>query len=74
MSAIPQSVPPFQGVVYLDPEVANRAFELRVAQKKLHRPQVLPRRATLLGLGDRSGFWDCRGDVAQLTAEGRARR
>jgi hypothetical protein len=31
----------FQSVFYLDPEVANRALELRVAQEKLHGAQVL---------------------------------
>jgi hypothetical protein len=30
-----------QSVLCLDTEVANRAFELRVAQEELHRAQVL---------------------------------
>jgi hypothetical protein len=31
----------FQSVLYLDTEIANRAFELRVPQEKLHSTQVL---------------------------------
>jgi hypothetical protein len=29
-----------EGVIYFDPEIANRALQLRVGEQQLHRPQI----------------------------------
>jgi hypothetical protein len=52
-----------QSVFYLDPEVANRAFELCVAQEKLHGAQILGSSTDQRRLGAADGMGSISGRI-----------